>query len=465
MIGSLVGEVVVIMLLTLANGLFAASEIAIVSARKGRLEQRAAQGRVGAVLAMELAENPNRFLSTVQVGITLVSTFAAAFGGASIARVLAIRLQGLPVVGGYAESVALVVVVVAISYLSLIVGELVPKRLALQRAEGVAVAVAPMMMFLARLVGPVIHVLTFSTELVLRVLGQHKVAEVPVSEDDIMALVREGAAEGTVEAAEEDLITSVFTFTDRSVRSLMTPRTQVVAVEVQTPLEDVLAVITRSGYSRIPVYQGTLDQVVGVLYVKDLLQAWGQPAGVALRSLLRPPQYVLEGQRAVVVFQQLKQHRSALAIVLDEYGQVAGLISMEDLLEEIVGDIADEYDEVRESIVRREDGSYLVDGLLAFDDLRGYVALPLDDVVVRTRSFETVAGLVLVLLGRIPRVGDRVVWGGYRFEVVDMDGRRIDKILIELLPGGAGGEEATSLGGDKPLYADESALFGRVGDG
>jgi putative hemolysin len=432
MLGSVAVELMIIVMLILANGFFAASEMAVVSARKGRLEQQAANGRRGATVALELAESPNRFLSTVQVGITLIGTFAAAFGGASLAEVFEGALVSVPALTPYASTIALTVVVLIISYLSLIVGELVPKRLALQNAEGIASFVAPAMQLISRLAAPIVWFLTISTELVLRLLGRHNVLETAITEDDVLALVREGTEEGTLEAAEENLISNVFSFTDRTVRSLMTPRTQIVAVAVDTPFREVLRVVTDSGFSRVPVYDGTLDRIVGLLYVKDLLQACGRPEPIELRSLLRTPMYLLESQRAVVAFQMLKQQRSAVAMVLDEYGQIAGLISMEDMLEELVGDIADEYDEVDETIVRRDDGSYLVDGLVPFTDLQEQIDLPPLDEEARPRDFETVAGFVLALLGHIPAVGESVSWHGYTFEVVDMDERRIDKVLIRL---------------------------------
>jgi putative hemolysin len=257
------------------------------------------------------------------------------------------------------------------------------------------------------------------------------VAEQPVTEHDILALVREGAAEGTVEDAEKDLIRNVFTFTDRAVRSVMTPRTQIVAVDIETPAPEVLRTIADSGFSRFPVYQDSLDHIVGVLYVKDLLHAWGEPASLDLRALLRPPLHVLESQRATAVFQFLKQHRSALALVLDEYGQVAGVVTLEDLLEELVGDISDEYDEAGEAIVRLEDGSYLVDGLIPFGDAQERLHLPpAAEELLREQGFETLAGFMLALLGRIPVVGDTARWEGYTFQVMDMDGRRIDKVQV-----------------------------------
>ena len=430
MLSSTLLEIVLILVLILANGLFAAAEIAVVSARKGRLEQEAERGRHGARIALELADNPNHFLSTVQVGITLIGTLAAAFGGARIADVLAEALRTIPAIEPYAATLALGAVVLVISYVSLILGELVPKRIALQNPEAIAIRLAPLMHGVGRFTGPVVRLLTVSSELVLRLLGRHNFEETPVTEDDVMALVREGAAEGTLETAEAELISSVFAFTERTVRSLMTPRTQVVAVDMTRPLAEVVGMVTESGYSRIPVFQKTLDTVIGIVYARDLLRAVGQSPAPGINALLRPPIYIPETQRAVAAFQQLKHQRSVLAIVLDEYGQTAGIISMEDLLEELVGEMTDPDQPAEEAIVRREDGTYLVDGLLPFVDLAQQLRFPSPEAVMEEYDFETVAGFVIALLGRIPSVGNRVEWEHYRFEVVDMDGKRIDKLLV-----------------------------------
>jgi putative hemolysin len=433
MFSSILAELAIIVVLILANGLFAAAEIAVVSARRGRMEQQAQLGRRGAAEALELIENPNRFLSTVQVGITMISTLAAVFGGASLTSALEVWIGTVPALAPYATSIALSAVVLLISYLSLILGELVPKRLALQNAEGTASVVAPLMRRLSRAASPIVGFLTASTELMLRLLGKHNQAESSITEDDIIALVREGAAGGTVEAAERELITNVFTFTNRTVRSLMTPRTQITAIAIDTPFSEALRTISASGYSRLPVYQDSLDQIAGILYIKDLLPSWGQSTSIDLRSLIRPPLYMLESQRAIVAFQRLQEQRSAMAIVVDEYGQVDGLITLEDLLEEVFGDITDEYDQTSESVVRRDDGSYLVDGLISFADLQARLSLPAADLP-EAQEFETVAGFLLALLGHIPMPGEQAGWQGYRFEVIDMDGHRIDKVMLQLPP-------------------------------
>jgi putative hemolysin len=432
MLSTTLAEIALILVLVLANGLFAAAEIAVVSARKGRLEQEAERGRNGARVALELAENPNHFLSTVQVGITLISTLAAAFGGASLAEVLENALHTIPALEPYAATLALGAVVLLISYVSLILGELVPKRVALQNPEALAIRLAPLMQGLGRFTGPMVRFLTFSSELVLRLLRRHNIEEMPITEDDVMALVREGTAEGTLETAEADLISSVFAFTERAVRSLMTPRTQVVAVEVTRPLAEAVEIVAESGYSRIPVFRETLDSVIGIVYVRDLLRAVGQSPAPSIETLLRPPIYIPETQRAAIAFQQLKHQRSALAIVLDEYGQTAGIISMEDLLEELVGEMSDPDQATDEPIVRREDGTYLVDGLLPFIDLAQQLRFPSPEAVMNEHDFETVAGFVIALLGQLPSVGNSVEWEHHRFEVVDMDGRRVDKVLVRL---------------------------------
>ena len=422
----------IIVLLILANGFFAASEIAIVSARRGRLEQRAAGGSGGARIALTLADEPNRFLATVQVGITLISTFAAAFGGdvlqAPIARALT------PYIGARSAGLtALVLVVLLITYLSLILGELVPKRLALQRAENIAVSVAPAMQRIAGLAAPVVWFLTISTQAVLRVLGRARHEEEPVTEDDVLSLVREGTEVGAIEAAEQEMIQRVFDFADSTARSIMTPRTEIVAVAVDTPLDEVVRRVIESGYSRIPVYQGSLDTVAGILYAKDVLRVL-QPGAAGptppLADLVRPSVFVLEHQRLSSVLQHFRQTQTHLALVIDEYGQVDGLLTLEDVLEELTGDIADEYDEADNAVVRRPDGSYLVDGLLSYADAVDRIGLPARDEIRDLDGFDTVAGLLLALLEHIPASGERATWHGWQFEVMDMDGVRIDKVLV-----------------------------------
>ncbi|HYO49248.1 MAG TPA: hemolysin family protein [Chloroflexia bacterium] len=424
-------EIVIIVVLTLANGFFAASEIAVVSSRRGRLQQRAEEGNRGAAVALELADNPNRFLSTVQVGITLIGTFAAAFGGASLAEELEAGLSTVPALAPYAGTISLTAVVALISYLSLILGELVPKRLALQNAEGIASAIAPIMRLVAKIASPIVSFLTFSTEVVLRVLRRHNVEETAVSEEDVIALAREGVAEGTLEAAEHEMIINVFSLTDRTVRSLMTPRTEMHAVEISTPVPAAMDALIASGHSRLPVYEERVDQIVGILFANDLLRVCKQSEGVDLRSLVRPPVYLPEGQRATVALRRFREMHCSIGIVVGEYGQVSGLITVGDIFSEIMGEMGDEHGVAGQQIVRREDGSYLVDGLLPVSDLQDHMAIPGVEELAREHHFDTVAGLLLLQFGRLPAAGDSLTWQGYRFEVLDMDGNRIDKVLVQ----------------------------------
>jgi putative hemolysin len=423
-------EVIVIFVLMLANAFFAASEIAIVSARRGRLQQQADAGRRTAKQALELAEHPDRFLATVQIGITLIGTFASAFGGAEIAQVLAGWLQTMPVLAPYAQTLGLVIVVVLITYLSLVIGELVPKRLALQHAERMAMIAAPVMNTIARIGRPFVVLLTVSVNGILRLLGQGRAARQTVTEEDVIYLAREATTSGNVEPAEAQLITRVFQFTDRVVRAVMTPRSEIVALDVDLPFKQAVQVFIGSGYSRLPVYQETLDAVVGVVFAKDLLRAQTLEQPPGLRELAHPAVFVPEHQHIDDLLTVFRREGEHLALVVDEYGQITGLLTMEDVLEELVGEIEDEYDLPEEpSIVRREDGSWLVDGKVAYETVRERVGLP--PVPPEEQGLYTsLAGLVLARLGHIPTGGETLRVGDFELEVVDMDGRRIDRVLI-----------------------------------
>jgi putative hemolysin len=435
MLASLGTELIIILILTLANGFFSGSEIAIDSARRSRLEAQAAAGHRAARQALALAENPDRFLATVQVGISLIGTFAAAFGGARIGDLLAAWLNTFPAVSAYAQPLALAIVVVLITYLSLVLGELVPKRLALQHAEGIAVFAAPIMTGLAVVARPVVAVLSVSVNLVLRLLRQHRVAESPVTQEDIVYMVGEGTTSGTVDASEAQFIQRVFQFTDRPVRKAMTPRTEITGVEAGAPWVEIVQTFLTSRYSRLPVYQGSLDHIVGILHVKDVMHLLitGEKRDDVMR-LLRPPTFVLASQHINDVLTMFRRQGSHLGIVVDEFGQVAGLVTLEDLLEELVGEIRDEYDQAEEPpFVRRADGSWLVDGLQAYDTVQRRLGLPADPSLTDA-DFTTLAGMIMALLNRIPHVGDTVTLGDFTLEVIDMDGRRVDKVLIQPRP-------------------------------
>ena len=428
-------ELLIILLLTLANGFFSGAEIAIVSARRNRLEALAATGNRAARQALALADSPDRFLATVQVGISLIGTFAAAFGGARIGDILALWLRSVPALAPYAETIALAIVVALITYLSLVVGELVPKRLALRHAESIAVFAAPIMSGLAQAARPAIAVLNLSVNLVLRLLGQGRAVESSVTEEDIVYMVREGTTSGSVEAGEAQLIARVFQFTDRPVRRVMTPRTEMTAVEAGAAWEEIVQTFLASGYSRLPLYQGSLDHIVGILHAKDIMHALASDADTRdIMRLVRPPTFVLATQGIDDLLTMFRRQGSHLAIVVDEFGQVAGQATLEDMLEELVGEIRDEYDQAEEPpFVQREDGSWLVDGMQAYDKVQDRLGLSAD-AATPNADFTTLAGLIMASLNRIPQVGDSVTLGEYILEVVDMDGRRIDKVLIRKTP-------------------------------
>jgi putative hemolysin len=423
-------EMGLIVLLVLLNGVFSGTELAMVSAKRGRLQQQAEAGQRGAQAALRLQAEPNRLLSTVQIGITLIGTIAGAYGGASIAERLSPLLANVPALTPFADTLAFALVVVLITYLSLVLGELVPKRLALQSAEAIAVTMARPMEVIATVVRPVVAVLGWSTEGILRLLGRRESGGPSVTEEDIRQLVREGAEEGAVEHEERQFIERVFDLGDRRVRQLMTPRRLVSVLDADDRLNDDIDALLETGYSRFPVYEDRLDNIIGVAHVRDILRLYraGNEAAT-IRDAMRPPVVVPESMRADDLLRLFRTARQHLAIVVDELGSFQGIATMEDVLEELVGDIADEYDEAADQwIVRREDGSLLMDGQTPIGE--ALAALEIAVPESEQGHYDTLAGFVLDRFGRLPRAGEQVVWGGWCFEIVDMDGLRVDKILV-----------------------------------
>jgi putative hemolysin len=437
---SVMFEAMVILLLIILNGLFAMSEIAVISARKTRLQQWANEGNPRARIALELANTPNQFLATIQIGITLVGILTGAFGGATIASKLALGLENIPVLAPYSRPISLAVVVLPITYLSLIMGELVPKRLALNSPERIASAIAGPMRALARLASPVVHLLGLSTEALLRGLGIRPSAEPPVTEEEIRALIEQGTRAGMFEEAEQEMVERVFRLGDRRVSAVMTPRTEIVWLDRDASLEEIQHIITESIHSRFLVAQGSLDNVLGVVHAKELLLHFlrGQPLDLA--AMLLQPLYVPESMRALEVLELFKQSATHIALVVDEYGGIQGLVTPSDILEAIVGDLPVAGEPLEPLAVQREDGSWLLDGMLPVDEFKELFhlgRLPGEDQGV----YQTLAGFVIMQLGRIPAVSDHFDWGGLRIEVVDMDGNRVDKVLAQPLPTPASGPE------------------------
>ncbi len=421
-------EIIIIFVLFLANGFFAASEIAIVSARRSRLQQQVDAGKKSAQQALDLAANTDRFLATVQVGMTLINTLAAAFGGASLDAPVASLIRRIPFLAPYADSLALGVVVVLITYFSLIIGELVPKRLGLRSAENFAIFIAPFMSQLSRIISPAVSLLTVSSNILMALLGQNTPKKSEVTEEDIVYLAREGTVSGNVETEEEEFINRVFRFTDRNVSSVMMPRTEVVAIEIGTPISEVIETFLESGFTRLPLYEETLDNVIGVLYAKDLLRLRKQEEVVDLRAISRPPLFVSEYQHVADLLTTFRGKGIHLAVVIDEYSQVVGLVTLEDVLEELVGEIQDEYDQPEDNdFVQRADGSWLVNAMASREDVEQKLGLASED---DREDYKTLAGMILAHLGRIPTTGEKVTIGDFQLEIIDMDGRRIDKVLV-----------------------------------
>lgn len=427
-------ELFIILALILANGFFSGAEMAIVASRRGRLRQLADAGDASAAKALELASSPDRFLPTVQIGITLVGTLAAAYGGDRVVSKLAeaIRASAPAQIAAMADTIALTAFVGLLSYFTLVVGELVPKRLALRSAEPVARIVAPVMMAVATIAKPLVWLMGVSTWAVLFLLRAHRQQGPSVSVDDIEHLLETGRAEGVLEAVEQAVAIEALRLGERTVRDIMRPRIDIDALDIATPSEQVLGAIAMAGYSRLPVYDGSLDQILGYLSIKDVLrQNWmGWP--IELPKLLHRPLFVPESMTLDRLLELFQKQRNQLAIVLDEYGGTEGLVTLEDILEELVGEIHDEHQaEASQALVEREDGSWLVDGGLSIDDFGERVGIKTDG---ESRDYSTIAGLVLSLLERIPSVGDTTSWRGFSIEVVDMDGRRIDRLLIHRTP-------------------------------
>ena len=422
-------EILLVFTLILANGFFSGAEMAIVASRRGRLRQLAEKGDKAAKTALELASSPDQFLPTVQIGITLVGTLAAAYGGDSLVSDLAawIADRGTPAVVAIARPIALTVFVVLLSFVTLLFGELVPKRLALRRAEDFARLAAPAMKIFSQVTRPLVWLMGVSTSAVLSLLGAHKQDGPSVSVDDIEHLLEAGRAEGVLEAVEQAVAIEALRLGERMVRDIMRPRIDLDAIDIETPPGEVLGAIAMAGYSRLPVYEGSLDHILGYVSLKDVLrQNWmGWP--IELRKIMHRALFVPETMPLDRLLELFQKEKNQLAIVLDEYGGTEGLVTLEDVLEELVGEIHDEHHHEASQFVQREDGSWLVDGGAGVEDLAKRLGIKLDAV---PRDYSTVSGLVLAELERIPSTGDTLRWRGVVIEVVDMDGRRIDKLLV-----------------------------------
>ncbi|NJR38736.1 MAG: HlyC/CorC family transporter [Leptolyngbyaceae cyanobacterium CSU_1_4] len=421
-------DIIVVLVLTIANGIFSMSEMAVVSARKVRLQEMAERGDVKAKAALALANSPNRFLSTVQIGITLITILTGVLGGATLDEPLAKAIAQIPQLAPSSGAIASTLVVILITYLSLIVGELVPKRLALNNPEKIALAIAIPMRLMERLTAPVVHLLGLSTDLLLKLLGSNITSDEPqITEEEIKVLMRQGTAEGTFDAAEQDMIERVFSLGDEPVSALITPRLDIVWLDINDSLEVNRQKMTESRHSRYPVCHESLDDVLGIIHVKDLLAQSNQ--AIDLTSVLRQPLFLAESTHALKVLELLKKTGNQLALVVNEYGVTQGLITLNDVVEVIIGDIPFEDEEQEQEAIQREDGSWLMDGRLSIDEFKEL--LDIEELPGEERdSYQTLGGFVITQLGHIPKSSNHFVWNGFRLEVMDMDGNRVDKVLV-----------------------------------
>lgn len=432
-------ELGVIVLMGLLNGFFAAAEIAILTARRGRLELWAEEGDGASAVALSLARDADRFLPTVQVGITLVGTCAAVLAGARLAVPLAEILQQVPLVWvrNHSTDVAAGLVACATGFMLLIIGELVPKRIAFQNAEPIARFVAYPMLILQRVSRPAVWTLHVTTSVMLRMLGQKIEQQRTVSVEDIEHLIESGSETGVLEESEHKVAMEALRLSDRTVVDILRPRIDIDAVDIDTPSEEVVGAIAMSGFSRVPVCEGTIDHIVGFVYIKDvfLQQYLGRP--IDLRRLVRPPLFIPKSLTISRLLELFQENKTQLAFVLDEYGGTQGMVTLEDVMEMLVGEIHDELrhersskQNIEQSIVKREDGSLLVDGTVNLHELEEALEISRWPEPV-PRGIGTVSGLVLAVLKRPPSIGDVLTWSDLRIEIVDMDGPKIDRLLIQ----------------------------------
>ncbi len=424
---SIANEILLIFILILVNALLAMSEAALVASRKARLQQQASEGNKSSALALKLIEDPNIFLSTIQIGITLIGVLAGAVGGATIAESLAKALLNVPYIGEYSISIALGVVVISITILTIWLGELVPKRLGLNSPEKISQMVAGPMLFLSNVFSPFIKLMSGATNFVLRLFGVNASSEPPITEEELQMLISQGTQAGVFQEAEQDMVEGVFSLGDSRVYSLMTPRTELVWLDIADTIEEIREKIAQCPYSRFPVRQDSLETIVGIVKSRDLLVESLSGKEIDLKNLLKPAFFIPETMFASRALELFKEKNTELLLVVDEFGGLQGILTINDILEEIVG--AMEFEEPQAT--QRQDGSWLLDGMLEVDEFKElfeFNSLPHED------EYETLSGFMMTSLGRVPQPADNFEWSGYRFEVMDMDGRRVDKVLVTTLP-------------------------------
>lgn len=422
-------DIIVILLLILFNGFFSLAEMAIVSSRKARLKNEADKGNASYRIALEAAENPGRYLSAIQVAITLIGILSGALGGATLAGGLSGFLAGLGIARSIAASLSVGIIVIVTTLLSVVVGELVPKSLALAKPERTAARIIRPLSILTKIFTPVERVLTALTSGIVRLFGSAESAEPPVTEEEVKVLISQGAETGVFEPTEKEMVEGVLYLDDRRVSAFMTPRTDVLSIDIsdgRTP--EPAEIISRSSYAYLPMIDGDLDRTIGMMPVRDALAAIARDGKIDLLSLIKPPVHIPETISALRALSILKESNIGTALVADEYGGVAGVVTMADLFEPVLSGLGQGAGEEIPGVVQRGDGSWLVDGALPISEFAEMMRM--DESEFDVNSYETVAGLVLDQMGSIPGTGESCEWNNLDFEIVDMDGNRIDKVLV-----------------------------------
>jgi len=420
-------DVFIILAIILINAVFVLSEMSVASSRKARLQQRANDGDRRAGTALKLIQNPNLFLSTVQIGITLVGVLVGAIGGLALSEPLTAVLRRVPILQESANTLAIAIVVLTIAFFTIVLGELVPKRIALHNPEQIASVLAGPMIVVSKIFAPFVWLLGRITDFILKLIGIKPGAELPVTEEEIHLLIDQGTQAGVFEEAEQDMVEGVFSLGDQRVYSLMTPRTDIIYLDINDSIEEIRRKIAESGFSRFPVRQDSLDVILGIVRARDMLVRSLGGEQIRLKDLLQPAFFIPETTLASRALEIFKEKGTELLLVIDEFGGIQGLLTINDILEEIVGQIELEGPQA----TQRQDGSWLLDGMLEVDEFKDIFklnALPHED------EYETLSGFVMMSLGRVPQTADHFDWQGLRFEVIDMDGRRVDKVLVTTLP-------------------------------
>jgi putative hemolysin len=420
-------DLIIIIVLLMMNGILAMTETALLAVRLARLQNLAKDGDKRAQSAIKLAENPNQFLSTIQVGITLIDVMTGAIGGATLAMVVSGWFSKIPQLEPYSNSIGLFLVIGSITFLSIILGELVPKRLAIQQPEKIASLMAGPMAFTSKLMTPIVRFLSASTNLVLRLLGVEDSKGPLVTEEEIQVLLDQGTQAGIFDEVEQDMVQGVFSLNDRRLSSLMTPRSEITWLDVNDQPDVVLRKIADSPYSRLPVCKGELDHILGVVKAKDVLLAEMGGKGQRIKELLQPGFFLPESAFASHALAMFREGESEVIFIIDEFGVVQGLVTIVDIVSEIIGEFANDSPQA----VQRQDGSWLLDGMLPIEDFKTIFDL---EILPSEKEYETLAGLILILMGRVPVPAEEHVWNSLKFEIMDMDGNRVDKVLVSRDP-------------------------------